>query len=68
MECLYSGVVGASWVVACSAVNLSTSLIILWLLLIIYLFEQVIAFIDGHGIDAAGHGCLQSGWHHGVFR
>ena len=28
MECLNSGVVGASWVVVCSAVNLSTSLII----------------------------------------
>ena len=37
MECLYSGVVGASWVVACSAVNLSTSLII-FIVVVDYLF------------------------------
>ena len=37
MECLYSGVVGASWVVAYSAVNLSASLII-FMVVVDYLF------------------------------
>ena len=54
MECLYSGVVGASWVVACSAVNLSTSLII-FMVVVDYLFVWT-----GHSIHRwTWHWC---GW------
>ena len=61
MGCLYSGVVGASWVVACSAVNLSTSLIIFIVVIDALFVRTAVEFTHLHGIDTAGHGCLRSG-------